>query len=85
MSERVNISKYRKRSKYFVGLRPSVVKSPGTKLIKVFPKTEPVVAMCTWQDKIYLATTRHVYLMEKDKVIPLRLRKEKSWTGQKKQ
>jgi len=49
-----------------------------TKLIKIFPKNEPIVAMINWNDKIYLATTKFVYIIENETVKPIKLKYEKS-------
>lgn len=51
-----------------------MIKRKGTKFIKAFPKAEPIVAMCTFKDKVFLATTRGVYSIKNEKVEPIKMR-----------
>ncbi len=42
--------------------------------IKTFPKSEQIVSMINFQDRIFLATTKRVYELKRKMVVPLDLR-----------
>ena len=52
-------------------------KRPGTKCIKEFSKDEPVVSMLEFQNRIYIATVKRVFVVThidgKDVLIPMEI------------
>lgn len=50
-----------------------VKKREGTKLIKEFPENEKAVGIVKFNNTIYVATERRVYMMIEDKLIPIEI------------
>ena len=50
-----------------------IEKRPDFKLIKTFPKCEPIVSMITFREKVYVATSLRLYVLNDDKLEPLEM------------
>lgn len=62
--------------KNLVKLDGSVKKRRGFKLIKEFDDSEPIVSMTTFNNIVYIATSKSVYQVINDQLIPLEIYKK---------
>ncbi len=65
-----------KNLKNFIPQNSFIKKRKGFKFIKEFPKVEPIVSMINFKGKILVATTKKIYELKENKIIPIEIRVE---------
>ena len=54
-----------------------IKKRRGFKFIKEFSKTEPIVSMIEFKGRIIIATSKRIYELKEEKIIPIEIRMER--------